>query len=107
MEMPYTDGILYEPKDEKKWKCICRLAKRLDYKTENAESITRRFGEGLKELERYTKLGKELFIERIYYRYFTKDGDCEYLIFKFDKEGHLVNVSRTLDIGGAYIPPIQ
>jgi len=107
MEMPYTDGILYEPKDEKKWKCICRLAKRLDYKTENIESIKKEFGRGLNHWEKYPKLGKELFIERISYQYFTKDGDCERLIFSFDKEGHLVNVSKQLDIGGAYIPPIQ
>lgn len=104
MEMPYTDGILHEPMDEKKWKCICRLAKRLDYKEETLESVARRFGAGC----RGTVLcSGEYYVGKISYQYFTEKGDCEYLIFEFNKKGHLVNVIERLEIGGAHIPLIQ
>lgn len=97
---PYTSGILYQPKDEELWKCICYQAFSLDRKNASVESIVARFGEGLKGWRNIMKQGVDThYIEEISYQYFKINGDCEYLTFTFNDEGNIVNISKAIGVG--------
>ena len=102
---PYTSGILYQPKDEELWKCICYQAFLLDRKNASAESIVARFGKGLKGWRNIMKQGVDThYIEEISYQYFKINGDCEYLTFTFNDEGNIVNISKAIGVGEGVVP---
>ena len=106
MEMPYIKGILDERLgDTGRWKCICREADKLDATKETVESISARFGSGMSEWESGMQGGDQVFyIKEIVYQFFKENGDAEYLIFRFDKKGKMIDKEKVTCAREGYVP---
>ncbi len=106
MEMPYTKGILDERLgDTKRWQCICREADKLDATKETVESISARFGHGMREWKAGMQDGDQvLYIKGIVYQFFKENGDAEYLIFRFDQKGKVIDKEKVTCEGEGYVP---